>query len=215
MRSLQAGAISGGYVDLEYSIVVDNDGQLYMSRGIGRDPAATGGRNSISHAICAMGNYEHDAVSDRLLDGIASAALYLYANGGLQRAAITGPHRDAPENATACCGRNLIARIPDLNEMIGGGGSAGPPQTGGDDVPGNKEFVAAFASSAGAWRLQYDGGVETIRGRFYGSYLGLAESVRNDPNRRFRAICAPVDGKPNGYTLVSTKGEPYTFTTPQ
>lgn len=212
MRSLQQGALAGGYVDLEYSIVVDNDGQLYMSRGIGRDPAATGGRNSISHAICAMGNYENDAVSDRLLDGIVSAVLWLHAQGGTARPAVTGPHRDAPNNATACCGRNLIALIPEINKRAAGGSSS-PPAGGGNDVPGDKEFVSRLVTPEGAWDLQYDGGVRTVRGPFYGSYFSLPSSVRNDPARRFRVLAAPADGSARGYDLISTKGESYAMRT--
>lgn len=77
-------------------------------------------------------------------------------------------------------------------------------------MPKDKDFVAAFANSEGAWRMQYDGGVQTIRGPFYGSYFSLPASARNDPARRFLTLCAAVDGG-RGYTLVSTKGETYTM----
>jgi len=216
MRSLQQNARNGGYVDLEYTLMVDNpDGTIYMSRGPGRDSAATGGRNSISHAICVMGNFENDTPSAACLDAIASCVQWLVAQRAIRTAAITGPHRDAPGNATACCGRNLIARIGDINRMAGGGSAPGPaPTPGGDDVPADKDFVAAFANSEGAWRMQYDGGVETIRGPFYGSYFTLDPKARNDPGRRFLTLCAAVDGG-KGYTLVSTKGEPYTMNTRQ
>ena len=219
MRSLQQGALRGGYVDLEYSLVVDNrDGAIYMSRGPGRNTAATGGstggqaNNSRSHAICAMGNFENETPTPALLDGIASCVLWLAAQGAIARPVITGPHQAAPGNATACCGRNLIARIADINRMAAGGGSAPAPgpTPGGDDMPADKDFVAAFANSEGAWRMQYDGGVETIRGPFYGSYFTLPANVRNNPARRFLTLCAAVDGG-RGYTLVSTAGEPYTM----
>ncbi|HZW73503.1 MAG TPA: hypothetical protein VFF43_08135, partial [Caldimonas sp.] len=82
------------------------------------------------------------------------------------------------------------------------------------DVPKDKDFVSAFANAEGAWRLQYDGGVQTIRGPFYGSYFTLPANARNDPARRFLAISAAVDGRP-GYTLHSVKGEAYTFNTRQ
>jgi hypothetical protein len=77
-------------------------------------------------------------------------------------------------------------------------------------VPGDKDFIDALATSEGAWRLQYDGGVQTIRGPFYGSYFTLPAGDRNDPSRRFCAITAAVDGR-NGYTLHSTRGEAYTM----
>jgi hypothetical protein len=218
MRSLQANARAGGYVDLPYSIMVDNpDGTLYMSRGIGRDSAATGGnQNATSHAICAMGNFESQAPSDALLDGIASALLWLQANGATPAARLTGDHSQAPGNATACCGRNLRARIADINAIAAGGSTApapGPP-AGGDDMPADKDFVSATVTAEGAWRMQYDGGVQTIRGPFFGSYFTLPAKDRNDPARRFLAITPNVHGG-RGYSLHGTKGETYTFDRPQ
>lgn len=218
MRSLQQGALSGGYVDLEYSYVVDTDGTIYESRGIGRNTAATGGstngvaNNARSHAVCAMGNFEHDTVPQVLINALGDLAAWLFTQGATRNKGYTGPHRDAPGNATACCGRNLIARIGDINARASGstGGGGGTTTPGGDDVPKDKDFVAAFANSEGAWRLQYDGGVQTIRGPFYGSYFTLPANVRNDPSRRFYALCAAVDGG-KGYTLVSVKGETYTM----
>ena len=81
-------------------------------------------------------------------------------------------------------------------------------------MPRDSDFVSAYASDAGCWQMSYDGGVATLRGKFYGSYFSLPEATRNDPTRRFRAITAPVDGSPNGYTLHAEKGETYTFTKP-
>lgn len=142
MRSLQQGALRGGYVDLEYTLVVDNrDGAIYMSRGPGRNTAATGGstggvaNNARSHAICAMGNFENETPTPALLDGIASCVLWLAAQRAIATPVITGPHTDAPGNATACCGRNLIAQIGAINQRAaGGGGGTAPapaPDTGG------------------------------------------------------------------------------------
>jgi len=218
MRALQRGALAGGYVDLEYTFVVDNPTPtVFESRGPGRNTAATGGstggqsNNSRSHAICVMGNFENEQPSSALIDTLGDLVAQ-GARAGWWPAQITGPHRDAPGNATACCGRNLIARIGDINARARGssGGTAPGPAPGGDDMPADKDFVDALATADGAWRLQYDGGVQTIRGRFFGSYFGLPANVRNDPNRRFLAITANVEGGP-GYTIHSTRGEPYTF----
>jgi len=215
MRALQRNALAGGYVDLEYSYCFDNPGPVFESRGPGRNTAATGGRNSISSALCAFGNFEHETPTDELVANLASMVA-LGARSGWWPAQITGPHRDAPGNSTACCGRNLIARIPEINARAAGGApTPGPgPTPGGDDVPGDKEFVDALATSEGAWRLQYDGGIETIRGPFFGSYFTLAESVRNDPARRFLALCPNVQGG-RGYSIVSLAGETYTFDRPR
>jgi len=136
MRSLQSYARSNGYVDLEYSVCVDTDGQIYMSRGIGKDSAATGGNNSTSHAVCAMGYFHppyNDPVTSALMDGIASAVLWLKAQGAIQQARITGPHRAAPGNSTACCGDGLVAKIPDIQRIIDGGGGPAPQPPEEDD----------------------------------------------------------------------------------
>lgn len=127
MRSLQAYAKSHGYVDLEYSWVIDNpNGIIYESRGAGRNTAATGGHNEISHAICVMGNFEAgDVPSEACINSIAAMVHWIGASG-YGPGQLTGPHRDASGNSTACCGRNLIARIGDINARARGGA---PPPT--------------------------------------------------------------------------------------
>jgi hypothetical protein len=135
MRSLQQNALAGGYVDLEYSYVVDTDGAIYESRGIGRNTAATGGstngvaNNARSHAVCAMGNFETQQPTQQLITSLAEIVAWLFERGAIQRPAYTGPHRDAPGNATACCGVNLIAQIPTINARAAGGGTTQPPAT--------------------------------------------------------------------------------------
>jgi hypothetical protein len=211
MRRLQADALAEGYVDFEYSFATDDDGTSYEGRGGGRQPAATAEHNAISHALVAFGNFEHKHPSEALIDGLAELVAHGHRSGWWP-AQITGPHRDASGNATACCGRNLIDRIPDINARALGSSSTAPgPIPGGDDVPAEKDFVDALSTAEGAWRLQYDGGVETIRGPFHGSYFSLPAKDQNDPHRRFSAITAPVNGAARGYTIHSTAGEAYTF----
>jgi hypothetical protein len=180
MRQLQAAALAEGYADIEYSFLVDNPTPtIYEGRGAGRQPAATADHNAISHAICVFGNFEVEQPSDALIAELGALVGDGHARGWWP-ATITGPHRDASGNSTACCGRNLIARIADINAIAAG--AAPPAAVGGDDdMPASKDFVDALATEAGAWRLQYDGGVETIRGAFYGSYFTLAAKDRNDP----------------------------------
>ena len=130
MRSLQQGALAGGYSDLEYSYVVDTDGTVYESRGVGRNTAAQnapGGpnNNAISHAICAMGNFDpatgNQQPTDALVQSIAWVVAFLFAQGATQRPALSGPHGAAPGCSTACCGAHLAARIPEINALAGGG----------------------------------------------------------------------------------------------
>lgn len=61
----------------------------------------------------------------------------------------------------------------------------------------------------GYWLMGEDGGIFNFGDAPYnGSYLGLPSWIRNDPNRRFGAIVARVDG---GYTEWSRNQEHYDF----
>lgn len=177
MRSLQAGALSGGYVDLEYTYVVDTDGTAFMSRGPAHNTAATGGstngvaNNARSHAICAMGNFEHDAVPDVMLRTIADLVTHLADGGWSATRTITGPHQDAPGNATACCGRNLIARIGDINAMVGrpNGQPSEPKGEGAVELvstpSGNGYYIVDSSGAVFAYGdAKYHGGANTLNG---------------------------------------------------
>ena len=227
MRSLQQNAIRGGYVDLEYTVVVDPDGTIYMSRGPGRNTAATGGstggqsNNSRSHAICAMGNFETQTPTNALIDSIASCVLWLSAQRAIATARITGPHRDAPGNSTACCGRNLIARIGDINAIVAGGPAPGPTPpptptpTGGaplttvaqNRVRNGRRATARPIPAFGT--IQLDNGA-SLRGDSSTSDPNVRIWANNDP--QIRATNAPLldivptvdgNGRPDGRGIVA------------
>lgn len=177
MQSLQSGALAGGYVDLEYTYVVDTDGTIFMSRGPGHNTAATGGstngqaNNARSHAICAMGNFENDQPTPELINSIGSLVAYMHRNRWTASPRITGPHKSAPGNATACCGRNLIARIDDINKIAAGGTStpAPEPKDGGameivTTPSGNGYYVVDSTGAVFAYGdARYHGGANTIK----------------------------------------------------
>lgn len=203
MRSLQSGAIAGGYVDLEYSFVVDNpDGAIYESRGPGRDTAATGGRNSISSAICAMGNFETDHPSDALLSAIAELVAF-GARSGWWPSRITGPHRDAPGNATACCGANLIAQIGEINRRAGS--SSGPSPAPGPTKGGAVE-ICATKTGHGYWVVDSTGAVFA-----YGDakYCGGANALKPPPVAPIVGMTPTPDG--GGYWLLGADGGIFSF----
>jgi hypothetical protein len=173
--------------------------------------------NHVSLDLVLTGNRMDHAVTDADLASIRAACADARALGYVVGNPTVRAHQNSPGSSTACPGSHTMARWGEVAAACTAGGTTPPPTpptSGGDDVPKDKDFVAAFANADGAWRLQYDGGVQTIRGRFYGSYFTLPANVRNDPARRFLAISAAVDGRP-GYTLHSVKGEAYTFNTPQ
>lgn len=113
------------------------------------------------------------------------------------------PHKKMPGSNTECPGDLTIARWPDIVNAY----QFVVPE---DDIVGDRDFVASCSNANGSWKMRYDGTVETITGKFYGSYFSLPPETRNDPTRRFRTMFAHVTG---GYTLVSVKGEVYSFDT--
>lgn len=204
MRSLQSGAIGGGYVDIEYTYVIDTDGVVYVARGPAHDTAATGGsmggtpNNKRSHALCAMGNFDpatgNQQPTDALLDALAECVAELHAGGFTQSPRITGPHRDAPGNATACCGANLIARIDDINARVGAGSGPTPTPTQGGAVD-----ICAWPKGDGYCVVDSTGAVFAFGDA---RYHGGANTVK---------LAAPIVGmavRPqcDGYWLVASDG---------
>lgn len=200
MRSLQANALAGGYVDLEYSYVVDNpDGTVFESRGPGRNTAAQNApgapdNNARSSAICVMGNFEVDRPAETMLDAVAELVAWGHERG-YWPAAITGPHQDAPGTATACSGRYLIDAIPEINRRAAGGGGAADRPTS----VGGAMQLCRTSTGRGYWIVADDGGVFAFGDApFYGSAGGIK-------------LAAPVVGMAaasddGGYALVADDG---------
>jgi hypothetical protein len=182
---------------------------------------ATKGFNYVSWDIVLSGNRMIYPVTDNDLHLLTAACSYARSHGWLAVGATTFPHGTlhppppgypTGSSSTDCPGTLTIGRWP---AVVSACASTPIPAPGDDDVPADNDIVSAYANSEGAWELEYGGGVRTVRGPFFGSYFTLPASVRNDPARRFRAICAPMDTNPRGYALVSVKGETYNFHTPQ
>jgi hypothetical protein len=199
MRSIQAGALAGGYVDIEYSYVIDNpDATVFESRGPAKNSAATADHNSISHAICVMGNFETEAPADRVLSMVAQLTAWGHEKGWWP-AQITGPHRDV--YATACCGAQLIAQIGEINSRARSGASAPPPPK---SKKGGAVNIARTKSGKGYWICAADGGVFTYGdAQFYGSMGG------KKLNAPVVGMAAAADGK--GYALVASDGGVFAF----
>lgn len=120
MRKLRSYAMNNhneNYVDINYSFVISPEGTIYEARGAGRDSAATSHHNQISHAICVMGNYEYSTPSANVIHSIATLLAYGAQERWWSAPRLTGGHRDASGNATACPGRNLYAKIPEINSL--------------------------------------------------------------------------------------------------
>ena len=126
------------YGDMGYNFLVDKYGTIYEGRAGSIDApvraAATGGFNTDSMAIVAMGNFETAPASDAMVAGIARVAGYRlsrfhlnpfghktlkaeigssrYSEGRKVRFRVISGHRDA--GYTACPGDNLYRRLPDI-----------------------------------------------------------------------------------------------------
>ena len=129
------------YADMGYNFLVDKYGTIYEGRaGSITKPvrsAATGGFNTNSLSIVAMGNFETAPASDAMVAGIAKVAGYrlsrfyrdpfgrrtLKAEVGSSRYSagrkvsfkVISGHRDA--GYTACPGGNLYRRLPDIRRQ--------------------------------------------------------------------------------------------------
>lgn len=207
-----------GWSDIAYSFLADHKGGAYEGRGAGVAGGHTAGRNTVSHAICAIGNYEIHRPTPQLLETIA----WMVAHGllaGWWSTAITGPHKAAPGAATACCGKFLIAEIPAINQRAGdivrdvvALAQAPAPAPLPSPVVFAPEFVpphqlphivsALAAPTGGAWLLGADGGVFAYAGaEFHGSPVGKPYWG----NRRARRLI-PHAGR---YVIEATSGETY------
>ena len=179
---------------------------------------ATLNENGTSLDLVLSGNRMDHAVTDSDIALIASAVTDARKLGYVVDTPEVRAHKNSPGSSTVCPGDYTMSRWPEVAAACQATGTPpapapGPAHDQEDDVPQAKDYVDAYVSAEGAWKLQADGGVETVRGAFYGSYFSLPEKDRNDPARRFCAITAPVKGGLHGYTLVSVAGELYTFTT--
>lgn len=104
-----------GWSDIAYSFVIDPDTlTIYEGRGAGAAGAHTAGRNSISHAICVMGDFTKETPTPALIALIGALIAHGH-NQGWWPAQITGGHQEAPGASTACPGSNLQATIPAIN----------------------------------------------------------------------------------------------------
>lgn len=100
-----------------YSYVVTLNGTVYEMQGF-HVGAHTHGRNSTSLAVCFEGNYENLEPTDAQLRAVAALYRHLVDVGFLRRGATIEGHRDAPGAATACPGRRLYARLPDIRSRV-------------------------------------------------------------------------------------------------
>ncbi len=119
---------SKGWSDIGYNFVVDRFGRIWEGRYGGVDRAVVGahtlGYNDVAFAASALGNFETTKPSAELIDAYGRLfAWKLSLHGVVPSARVTigsktfstiSGHSDA--DSTACPGRYLYARLPDIRE---------------------------------------------------------------------------------------------------
>lgn len=103
--------------DIAYSFLMDPDGNVFEGRGAGMAGGHTKGRNTVSHALCVMGNYDTQSVDSDLIPRIVQFVRFAHSQGWTPQV-FTGGHRDAPDAETSCPGRNLYSKIPEINRFV-------------------------------------------------------------------------------------------------
>lgn len=218
MRMLQAFTLhrqDAHYVDLEYTFVVDHQScEIFESRGPGRNTAATGGHNDVSHAVCVMGNFQTDPVSPALVETLANLVAYGYEQGWWPLG-FTGGHRDASGNSTACPGDHLEAVIPQINARaaaIHAGPKPAPPTV---KVRPMFDPPLVMEPWAAAWKD--DGGRVIAAVSKDGDVYAFGCAFRPWVNKNvdFAGKQAAQIGQAKGqavgrYTITSTDGHTYT-----
>ncbi|MCZ3387725.1 MAG: N-acetylmuramoyl-L-alanine amidase [Actinomycetia bacterium] len=137
------------YADMGYNFLVDKYGTIYEGRaGSITKPvrgAATGGFNTDSMTVVAIGNFEKASASDAMIRGIAKVLAYRlsryhrdpygtkaltaevgssrYSEGEKARFKVISGHRDA--GYTACPGQHLYDRLPAIRKLTAGYMGAG------------------------------------------------------------------------------------------
>ncbi len=106
--------------DIAYSFLIDNDApdvDIFEGRGAGIAGGHTAGQNTISHAICVIGNYSTRLPHPDTLEAVAQLTAHGHTQGWWPDR-ITGGHRDAPGADTSCPGAALHAHIPNINARV-------------------------------------------------------------------------------------------------
>lgn len=118
-----------GWGDIGYNYVVGSTGTIYEGRAGGDRVVAAHAvwRNISSIGISTMGNFEEENMQTPQYTGLANAIGYVAKKYSLdplgdslfygQTASTVLGHRDSEEAATACPGKNLYAKLPDLRKL--------------------------------------------------------------------------------------------------
>lgn len=140
MRVLEDIGQSRFGAGVSYTFAVMPSGQVYKGTGAGRVGTHTGGRNSTSHGIVLVGNYEEQEPTGSMLQAVADLLLYGKAQGWWKYPQLAGGHRDLKQ--TACPGIKAYRQIGRINELAGG------PAQPEEDIVASKEELSQVVNEA-------------------------------------------------------------------
>ncbi len=105
-----------GWNDIAYSFLINHEGTIYMGRGPGVAGGHTAGHNTISHAICLMGNFNTTQPTVAALTSLKELVRHGFVSGWWPET-LTGGHRDTRGSEPKDCpGDNLYKLIPEIND---------------------------------------------------------------------------------------------------
>lgn len=119
--------VNKGWRDLAYQEWIANNGDVYEGRGFRVRDGATGCQGGVSLSICLQGNFEAVVPTRAQLDSLVTRIVAAARQGLLAPGFKILAHQDAPPcraswtsntNATACCGKHLIAELPAVRERV-------------------------------------------------------------------------------------------------
>lgn len=104
--------------DIAYSYLIAHDGTVYEGRGPGIAGGHTKGHNTISHAICLLGNLNSVNPTSAALESLVWLVQHGHAEGWWPLG-FTGGHRDTRGGGRGDCpGDRLYAQLPEINQAI-------------------------------------------------------------------------------------------------
>lgn len=114
---------------ISYTFLITPVGLVFEGHSVDRVGAHTAGRNTISAAICFVGNYEQDEPTEAQLDNAGWLLAHGFLSGWFDAADLNGGHRDL--KSTACPGQHAYDRMADIDrrahEHVQGALALAPP----------------------------------------------------------------------------------------
>lgn len=112
--------------DIAYQEWIAYNGDVFEGRGFGVTDGATAGQSGHSLSICLQGNFESVIPPARQIDSLVTRIVAAAQEGRLSPGFRILAHQQAPAyyrngtnlNATACCGKWLLERLPEIRERV-------------------------------------------------------------------------------------------------